>query len=263
MPETSQQPPNKALHPTAYSSVRFGRKLPSLSPLPAAGELGRCAAALALSKACCEYSVAETWLREVRVLASGFRRLKVSCSGAAFWAFGRAAFRLWRSFWFLWARRFCSHAAFGFRRLTRSCSAQSTLGAQRRRKSSNSSTTRRCTRPPTAPFPALASSLRSLRFRRRVSLVVVLRASAFRWRCRFAGRRYFAARVESFLSALLVAATSLLSVRRFCRGEVRPSLRLPCVLRRASVGFVGRRCFVARAGSTRVGVSAVRARLLW
>ena len=35
----SQPPPNKALHPTAYSSVRFGRKLPSLSALPAAGEL--------------------------------------------------------------------------------------------------------------------------------------------------------------------------------------------------------------------------------
>jgi len=32
---------NKALHPTAYSSVRFSRKLPSLSPLLAAGELGR------------------------------------------------------------------------------------------------------------------------------------------------------------------------------------------------------------------------------
>ena len=36
---TFKQRQNKALHPTAYSSVRFGRKLPSLSPLPAAGEL--------------------------------------------------------------------------------------------------------------------------------------------------------------------------------------------------------------------------------
>jgi hypothetical protein len=34
-----QHRPNKALHPTAYSSVRFGRKLPSLTSLPAAGEL--------------------------------------------------------------------------------------------------------------------------------------------------------------------------------------------------------------------------------
>ena len=36
---TYQPRQNKALHPTAYSSVRFGRKLPSLSTLPAAGEL--------------------------------------------------------------------------------------------------------------------------------------------------------------------------------------------------------------------------------
>ena len=34
-----KQQANKALHPTAYSSVRFGRRLPSLSPLPAPGEL--------------------------------------------------------------------------------------------------------------------------------------------------------------------------------------------------------------------------------
>jgi hypothetical protein len=37
--ETNQHRPNKALHPTAYSSVPCARKLASVSSLPAAGEL--------------------------------------------------------------------------------------------------------------------------------------------------------------------------------------------------------------------------------
>ena len=39
LPQPPDKQHNKALHPTAYSSVRFGRKLPSLTALPAAGEL--------------------------------------------------------------------------------------------------------------------------------------------------------------------------------------------------------------------------------
>jgi hypothetical protein len=118
-------------------------------------------------------------------------------------------------------------------------------------------------------------------------LVVVLRASAFRRPIVFggdvfSGRRHFVACVKSCLSGSLVAATSLLLVRRFCRGWVRWSLRLRGSWCCVSVGFVGRRYFasrggstlsfdgfagrcyfVARSGSTRVGASAVPACLLW
>ena len=76
------------------------------------------------------------------------------------------------AFGLLSVRRFGSSAGFGFRRPTLFGSVQSTVVAQQwRRKSYNSSTTRRCTRPPTAPFVSVAGSLHSLRFRRRVSLV--------------------------------------------------------------------------------------------
>ena len=44
------------------------------------------------------------------------------------------------------------------------------------RKSPTSKRTRRCTRPPTAPFVSVAGSLHSLRFRRRVSLALGRRA---------------------------------------------------------------------------------------
>ena len=66
--------PNKALHPTTYSSVRFGRKLPSLSALPAAGELSRCAARVCVS-ARVSFSPARGFL--VAVLSS--RALKIFC----------------------------------------------------------------------------------------------------------------------------------------------------------------------------------------
>ena len=56
-------------------------------------------------------------------------------------------------------------------------------------KSPTKHTTRRCTRPPTAPFVSVASSLHSLRFRRRVSLVFWRSAQRcesvwFWWCCR-------------------------------------------------------------------------------
>ena len=78
----------------------------------------------------------------------------------------------------------------------------------------------------------------------------MLRASAIRCRCRFAGRCSFVARVKSFLSAFLVAATSLLLVRCFCRGWVRLSLRLHFSGCGVSVGFVRRYCSVSRGGNT-------------
>jgi hypothetical protein len=79
----------------------------------------------------------------------------------------------------------------------------------------------------------------------------------------FSGRCHFVARVESFLSASSVAAASLLLVRRFCRGWVRLSLQLRRSLCGLSVGFVCRRYFVSRSGSTRVGVSVIAVCQFW
>ena len=97
---TDQQRPNKALHPTAYSfvrsSLRFRRRVSLVVVLLRLRDGNRVWST----------PVVDMLLRCLRVLVSVFLRLKVFCSRAALWAFGRAAFLLPRGFWLSAAEAF-------------------------------------------------------------------------------------------------------------------------------------------------------------
>jgi len=108
-----------------------------LTALSAAGELGRCAAAL-------------TWLHGVEVLCSPICGY-VGCEYSRRRFCGSELLALAWRFGLLVARRFGSSAGFGLRWLI--CSARLKVlcrRGRRRLRRHNSSTTRRCTRPPTA-----------------------------------------------------------------------------------------------------------------
>ena len=158
----SQLRHNKSLHPTACSPL-----VPR--SLPAAGEFKRCGAARGLVAHCQSTLGADAWSRWMRVLASAFLRLMHFCSGAAFWVSGGAAFRFGCGFWFsaddtfrLWSKYFGGAAA-----------AIPTHQLQHNK----------ALHPTAYSFvPSARASLRSLRFRRRVSLSFC-RCARLGWNC--------------------------------------------------------------------------------
>ena len=151
--QTSEQRPNKALHPTAYSPL-----VPR--SLSAAGELSRCAAA-------------PTWIHGIKVLwplILGCVRCEYSRRGFCSRGFPALA----RCFGFVAAWRFGSFAAFGFRRLILFGSSQSTLAARQAAGEMSQQQYNKALHPTAYSF-----ARSSLRFRRRVSLIVSLRARGF------------------------------------------------------------------------------------